>query len=350
MEFGVDHRARPSTHRRGRLHGGASPGEHRCVPRLSPPPTPALEQLLEEQHGAVSRSQCLEHGLTDGQVEGNLRAGRWRGSLPGVYLSFTGVVPDLTRVWAAVLFGGTGATACGETAAWLVGLREDLPAVVTVAIPFERQMRNRSDVTVHSRRHLDRLRHAVRSPPQTRVEETVLDQVDAARRAERVIDVLTRACQRRLTTAGRLAATASGRSRLRWRALVREVLVDVGDGVHSPLERRWARNVERSHGLPRGERNRPEGAAGRRRYRDVRYRAWATTVELDGRAAHPDDERERDRARDNATAEDGDVTLRYGWGPVAGDACGCAAQLVRVLRSRGWTGTPRRCGPTCAVA
>ena len=47
---------------------------------------------------------------------------------------------------------------------------------------------------------------------------------------------------------------------------------DVVDGVQSTLERRYRRDVERPHGLPRGFRNRSEGDRGRRRYRDVRYR------------------------------------------------------------------------------
>ena len=62
-----------------------------------------------------------------------------------------------------------------------------------------------------------------------------------------MIDVVTRACQRRLTTAGRLAreqaqgrrtapAVASDCCTICW--------TDVADGVLSPLERRWKRYVE----------------------------------------------------------------------------------------------------------
>ena len=42
-------------------------------------------------------------------------------------------------------------------------------------------------------------------------------------------------------------------------------------------------------------------------------------------------------------------TLRYGWRSVSGHPCLVARQVVDLLRSGGWTGTPRRCGPGCAL-
>ena len=139
------------------------------------------------------------------------------------------------------------------------------------------------------------------------------------------------------------------RTRLRWRVLIGDILVDVKDGVQSPLERRWRRDVERAHGLPVGQRNQADDAGASRCYRDVRYLKYKTVVELDGNAAHPTETRELDRARDNDVAESAQVTLRYGWRAVAGTPCACAAQVGRVLTSRGWRGAVRRCSPDCAV-
>ncbi len=101
----------------------------------------------------------------------------------------------------------------------------------------------------------------------------------------------------------------------------------------------YARGVEKAHGLPGGVRNLPEGRAGRRRYRDVRYRRWRLVVELDGRAAHPEEDREHDDLRDNElVAQEGTRTLRYGWRSVVTRPCATAAQVAAVLGAGGWTG------------
>ena len=148
----------------------------------------------------------------------------------------------------------------------------------------------------------------------TRLEDTDLDLADETRSDDRAVTIVLRACQQRFTTATRLRDRARARSRLRWRALLKDLLADVETGVLSALERRYDRDVERGHGLPRGTRNRGEGSGATRCYRDVRYLPWGVVVELDGRAAHPEEWRERDDLRDNALVEAEDTsTLRYGW-------------------------------------
>ena len=177
----------------------------------------------------------------------------------------------------------------------------------------------------------------------------MLDLIDRATSADRVMSLITGSCQRRLSTAARLGQAAAGRERLRWRGLVHQVLDDVRDGVQSPLERRWRHDVERAHGLPAGQRNQTEGVPGSHVYRDVCYVEYGTVVELDGKAAHPIENRDLDRARDNDVAERAQVTLRYGWRAVAGNPCLTAAQVGRVLASRGWPGAMKRCGAACRV-
>ena len=123
------------------------------------------------------------------------------------------------------------------------------------------------------------------------------------RRRRRPSISCSRATQRRLTTADRLRFSLQRRPRHRWRALLLDVLSDVEDGVTSPLERRYRRDVEHGHGLPAGARNQGEARPGGGRwYRDVRYRPWRVIVELDGRAAHPMDRAFRDMRRDNIAA------------------------------------------------
>jgi very-short-patch-repair endonuclease len=73
-------------------------------------------------------------------------------------------------------------------------------------------------------------------------------------------------------------------------------------------------------------------------------------VELDGSAAHPEEDRERDHLRDNLLASSGVVTLRFGWKSVASRLCDVAAVVARTLQGRGWSGQPRACGPDCDIA
>jgi len=277
-----------------------------------------------------------------------LARGHWQSHLPGVYLSCTGPVAPRARVWGALLYAGDGATASMGTAGWLWGLRKDFPAQINLCVPFGRLVTDQPGVRIATRRHLEALRHPVLLPARTRVEDTVIDLVERAAQEDEVVALLTGACQRRLTTAARLEAFAARRNRLRWRGLIEDVLGDAQAGVRSALERRY-RVIERAHGLPVGERNQAEGPPGQREYRDVRYTEFGTVVELDGNATHPSEDRELDRIRDNAVAESDEVTLRYGWASAVGRPCAVAAQVGRVLTSRGWAGPVRRCGPACTV-
>jgi very-short-patch-repair endonuclease len=149
--------------------------------------------------------------------------------------------------------------------------------------------------------------------------------------------------------AGLLRQAMTERARLRWRSDLAEALAEVGEGVHSSLERRYLRNVERAHGLPAGNRQLLVVRGLGRTYEDVRYRDYGICIELDGTVAHPADSRWRDTRRDNAKAADGIITLRYGWTDVAYRPCSVAAEVARALRRRGWAGSLCRCGPGCSA-
>ena len=168
--------------------------------------------------------------------------------------------------------------------------------------------------------------------------------------AAELLDLVMRSTQRRLTTAKRLRDSLERRRRVRWRSLLLGVLADIEDGVASPLEQRYLRDVERRHHLPPGSRNLMEVRGfGGRWYRDVRYQSWRVVVELDGRAAHPAEGLFRDMDRDNRAAFAGEQALRYGWREVVQDPCRVARQVGSVLAHGGWPGLPRPCGAECAV-
>jgi hypothetical protein len=320
------------------------------VTHSAPEPAGRFQELADAQAGIVARRQLTELGVLRSEVRSQLRGRRWSRPLPGVFATFTGPLTDEARIWAAVLYAGSDAAASHETAAWLHDLRPDLPDRLDVCVQHgHRHRRSRAWVRVRQSRHLAARIQPARLPRRIGLEQTVLDLTDVACSERPVIDLVLRVCQQRRTTPARLALAMRSRKRLRWRSLLRELLTEVRAGVLSPLERRYFRDVERAHGLPRGHRNRPEGAGDRRRYRDVRYRRWRLVVELDGRGAHPAEGREHDDLRDNEVAERDERTVRYGWRTVATTPCQAAAQVVRILRRNGWTGTPTRCGPGCPV-
>lgn len=314
---------------------------------------PVWSAVAAAQCGVVSRRQALDVGLTPRQIDWLVTSGRWVRLMPGVFVVHTGPVPAQTRVWAALLYAGPGAVAGGRTALWLWKLVDDPPPVVTLCIPERRRVRARPGLVVRRSSTLARASHPASSLPRLRLEEAVLDVAAEAARPWEAVDVVLRACQRRLTTAARLRQTLAARGRHRWRSLLTLVLEDVVVGVLSALEREFLRAVERAHGLPAGIYNPGEITRelhrDRKRYRDVRYRPWRLVVELDGAEAHPPEQDWQDQERDNAVTRSGRSSLRYGWRPVADDPCAVAAELADSLRVRGWGGRPRRCGPTCRI-
>jgi very-short-patch-repair endonuclease len=284
--------------------------------------------------------------------------GRWQPLYRGVYATFTGRPSRDALLWGAVLRAGPGAALSYGTAAELDRLADKPSTCIHVTVSPARQItlssceceRSTPKIILHRSTRLDQARHPVRTPPRTRIEETTLDLIQVSPSIDEALAWLASACGRRLTTPGRLLSSMVARSRLRWRAELVSALADVGNGVHSVLEWHYVRDVERSHGLPRANRQVLSRIGGRTRYLDNHYQEFGVAVELDGLAAHPADARWRDIRRDNASAEAGIVTLRYGWSDVTQEPCRVAAEIARVLRYHGWRGRPRPCGPGCAAS
>jgi hypothetical protein len=108
--------------------------------------------------------------------------------------------------------------------------------------------------------------------------------------------------------------------------------------------------VERAHGLPEPDRQVPFTAKdGRHGRRDRMYQEYGVVVELDGRLAHPEENRWKDKARDNAAAAARQQSLRYDWAAVTQRPCATAAEVAGVLRNHGWQGRPVACSPSCPV-
>jgi hypothetical protein len=80
---------------------------------------------------------------------------------------------------------------------------------------------------------------------------------------------------------------------MRRRPWLVEALADVADGVMSPIELRYMRDVERAHGLPSAKRQARRELDGGVRYLDNFYEAFRLCVEIDGRLTHPPEQKWR---------------------------------------------------------
>jgi hypothetical protein len=293
-----------------------------------------FDELLERQAGIITRGQALAAGLSASAIRARVALGRWLPAFRGGYRTFTGEPPRAAVLWAALLRAGAGAALSHQSAAELLGLTDCPSDPIHVSIPARRRIRPIPGVVVH---HRAGLAETVQPGPalcRTRVEDTVLALWQATSRPETAVGWIVAACARRLTTPDRLVAAMHRRKQLCRRRLLAAVLDDTSAGAHSVLERRYLRDVERAHRLPRGRRQARHHASGGTRYRDVAYHEFGAAVELDGRAYHPAERRRADQRRDNEAA-DGLRTLRYGWTDVTAP-CSTAVQVARALRAGGW--------------
>jgi hypothetical protein len=300
------------------------------------------QRLLRTQRGIIASWQAEPTGLSPRRAESLVRAGHWQRLHHGVYATFTGEPPRDAILWAAVLRTGRHSILSHETAAELDGLIDKRSKLLHVTVPVAERPRPIPGFVLHSSRRIPEVRHPGLLPPRTMIEETVLDLAENAGSFDNVVALLARACQRRLTFPWVMRDRAQMRARLRWRTEILQALADVEAGVHSPLEYRYLRDVERAHGLPTAERQARAAQGGRTIYRDVFYRQYGVVVELDGRASHAD-RRLQDNRRDNAAAARGVITLRYGWPDVTEHSCETASEVGQTLARRGWSGPLKRC-------
>jgi very-short-patch-repair endonuclease len=305
-------------------------------------------EIAQRQAGAVSRQQLLQAGLSSQLSIRRVERGRWQQLYRGVYAVFTGPPSRDTWLWASVLRAGEGAVLSHQSAAELHGLIDGPAERICVTVPSTRRITT-PGILVRMSGRVGEARQPNREPPRTTVEETVFDLAQLARTFDDACGWITRACGRRLTTEERLRATLALRRKMRWRAELDDVLAAAGDGIHSVLEYRYVRDVERAHCLPRSQHQVCVVIDGKAVYRDAYYDEYRVAVELDGRLAHPDEERWRDSQRDNKAGAQGVQTVRYSWRDVYGNPCETALLQAQILRQRGWRESPRPCSARCPV-
>jgi hypothetical protein len=314
----------------------------------------ACQELIEFQRGVLARWQ-VDDPADVVAIDGLLRADRWRVLYHGVYVACTGFPSWEGVLWAALRRCGPDAALSHTTAAELDGITRRQQEAVHVTVPAEQRVtvaRRELDsglprIIVHRSARLPLAIHPARTPPRTRAEETVLDLAEIARSVDAAFSWLSAACSRGVVSPEQIRAAACRRKKMRWRPDVLIALDEIAEGVLSILERNFLRNVERPHALPTPKRQVRMRRNRRSAYLDNFYDGYGLAVELDGRAAHPVEERWQDIHRDNYFASSGIITLRYSWADVTTRPCRVAAEIAAILRQRGWTGTVRSCGPLC---
>ena len=312
----------------------------------------SASQRLAGQADAVARRQSEVVGIDLDTMRNRVRNGRWQRLQRGVYATFSGDPARETILWAALLRAGPDAVLSHQTAAERHGLIDEPSSLISITVPASRSPARTKipGIVIHRSDAILRTKHPAMLPPCTRIEDTVLELVQSAPGFDDAYAWNCRAVGRRRTTADRIGRAMAARKKMRWRREIAVALGDAADGVLSVLEYRYVHRVERPHGLPvarRQARIRQESA---NRYLDNLYEQFGVCVELDGTAAHPADEQWRDKRRDNANAVSGIVTLRFGLLDLGERRCETASTVARLLRRRGWMGSPRPCGCGCAVS
>jgi very-short-patch-repair endonuclease len=295
-----------------------------------------VAKLAARQHGVVSRSQLRALGVSDTAIDHDAATGRLHPIFPAVY-SLGLPVGREARILAAVLACGEGAVVSHDSAAALLGLRDQMPTVIHLIAP--RQL---------GRKIPGIRRHYVPHPAQgeaimvngipcTSVSRTVVD-LAGGLGATSLRRVLERAAfLGKLNVAGIDAALA--RHRRRGAPLLRAILEDWRPvsrphRLRSTLEARLlsflaARNLPTplcNHKLKVGDREIEV---------DFFWPKQRVVVEGDGRAAHSHEVAfERDRERDLDLTVAGYHTHRVTWKQLEKDPDKTLAAIAGLLRAR----------------
>jgi len=150
---------------------------------------------------------------------------------------------------------------------------------------------HRSDV-ITDEKHL-----ASRTLPCTRVEDTVIDLINASSTFDAAYDWVCRGLGRWKTTPERLRLAMNLRKKIRYRRDIERVL-EAASGALSWLEVRYVQGVEVPHSLPAATRQARVRQDTGNKYLDNLYEEYKACMELDGAVAHPEDEQWDDKDRD----------------------------------------------------
>ena len=170
----------------------------------------AILALAADQHGAISRRQALELGMSGQAIDRRLASGEWTAPFKGAY-----VLGGTEHSWpqnaiCGVLAAGEGAVASYRAAGVLLGF-PGLPRWVEVTVPRPRQVRI-DGVIAHRARSLpaEDIR-LVRGIPTTTPGRTIAD-LTLVYPKERMDPIFNYATANRMVTRAEMEGRAAGRN------------------------------------------------------------------------------------------------------------------------------------------
>jgi very-short-patch-repair endonuclease len=198
----------------------------------------ALSELVQRQHGVVTRKQALACGLAAKLLDRRVRSGGpWQRLLPGVYLTFTGTPTQDQLDTAALLYGGSGSALTGLAALRRHGVRRPTGSgtAVDVLIPAKRRRMGTGFVVIRLTTRLPQ--QVCYSGPVQYVlpARAVADAVRGLADLASVRSIVAGAVQTRLCTIDQLQCELQ-EGPVQGSALMRKAICEVVDGIRSSSE------------------------------------------------------------------------------------------------------------------
>lgn len=295
-----------------------------------------IEKVAKQQHGFVSRGQCIAAGLSKTQIHTRLTKGGWIRHLPGVFLLPGIKVTNEGRLMAAQLWAGDDSLLSHSSAAWLHRIDDASPALPEL---YVRSGKRCSGVRCYRWTANLRLGVARRNGLMfTRVERTLLD-ISARYDAGRVGRSMDSALRQGLTTLDRLAVEINqhGRQGRLGCKVFRDLLRgrDHRDAaVRSEFETRTLRTLKQiktAAAIP----NYHVTAAGSSFYLDFAFPAVKLGIECQSVRWHLGDEAlKHDSARMRKLALAGWLILPFCWDDVVFNPTGVRREVEEALELR----------------
>jgi very-short-patch-repair endonuclease len=298
-----------------------------------------VEQAAARQGHVLGYRQLYALGCTRWEVEADLRAGRWRRR--GQQCIQVGDPDGTTEWWRALIEVGPAAVLDGVSSLLWAGLRMISEDRIHVALPQGAWYRQCRGVQVHETRRLrqeDVVREGI---PRTNPATASVHAALWARTHREAALLIVAPVQQRLVTVPDLAGAIALIKRDKRRGLLRGLLADVSEGVHSLGEGDFARACRR-RGFPRPTRQVSRQTPSGRYVYDVVWDTYDLEVEIDG-AQHLDvTAAARDTLKQNAALLDGRIVLRVPNFAFRADPEPFLDQIEAVLRARGWNPPQRQ--------
>ena len=268
-------------------------------------------------------------------------SGRWQRPHRGVYVTHNGPLTRHER-WEVSLAACPPAAALGGLAALeLDGLRGFEPERCFVVLPEGADRPHLPGTVTHWSTQLDPADVApARTPRRTRAERSIVDAASWTTHDRHARAIVLASLQQGLVAPRTMHALLDRRATVRRAGLVRESVLDADGGIASLPERDFDELLLVA-GLPRPTRQRVVRGRDGRYYLDAEWPELGVAVEIHGLPHHGVVQWSHDLFRSNEIVIDGPRLLVFTSYVVRHEPAVVLDQLVRALRSGGWTGSVR---------